>query len=252
MFSKEERQQYDRHLVLPEIGEIGQQKLKQAKVLVVGAGGLGCPVLQYLTSAGVGVIGVIDGDEVSISNLQRQILYSVDDVGKSKAEVAKQKLIRQNPFVEIHTFREFLSKENALSIIEKFDIVVDASDNFPTRYLVNDACVLAGKPLVFGSIFKFEGQVSVFNYKGSATYRCLYSNPPQPNEVLNSSEVGVLGVLSGIIGCFQANEVIKIICEIGEILSEKLLVYNALTLNYFTLKYKKTDFTNIQKLKDSY
>lgn len=252
MFSKEEKEQYNRHLILPEIGTKGQLKLKEAKVLVVGTGGLGCPILQYLTAAGVGSIGIVDEDTISQSNLQRQVLFTIDDIGKNKAEVAKRRLQGLNPFVSFEVYAKYLSKENAISIVQNYDIVVDATDNFPARYLINDACVLANKPLVFGAIFKFEGQVAVFNYKESATYRCLFPNPPKPNETPNCSEIGVLGVLPGIIGCFQANEVIKIICEIGEVLAGKLLTFNALSMNQLILKVKKTEQALVTHLADNY
>lgn len=252
MFSREEKKQYNRHLVLLEIGKKGQQKLKEAKVLVIGAGGLGCPILQYLVAAGVGTVGIIDGDEVSQSNLHRQVLFSINDIGKNKAMVAKQKLKKMNPFIKIDVFLEYLSNKNAISIIKPFDIVVDATDNFPTRYLINDACTLTGKPLVFGSVFKFEGQVSVFNYKGGGTYRCLFPKPPNANETPNCSEAGVLGVLPGIIGCFQANEVIKIICEIGDVLSGKLLTFNTLYMQQHIINFDRTEYANIKKLEDNY
>ncbi len=230
----EELKRYNRHIILPEIGLEGQQKLKQAKVLVIGAGGLGCPVLQYLTAAGVGTIEIVDFDKVDDSNLQRQVLYSTDDVGKPKAQIAKEKLGRQNPYINLIAHVTQLTASNALEIISLYDIVVDGSDNFATRYLVNDACVILNKILVFGSIFKFDGQVSVFNYKDGPTYRCLYPEPPANGEVPNCAEVGVIGVLPGIIGTLQANEVIKIIVEIGEVLSGKLLVLNALTMQFDT------------------
>lgn len=251
-FLATEKQQYNRHFILSEIGKIGQLKLKKAKVLVVGAGGLGCPVLQYLTAAGVGTIGIVDEDTVSQSNLQRQVLFTVDDIGSNKAEVAKNRLKGLNPFVFFQVYTKYLSKENALSIIKNYDIIVDATDNFPARYLINDTCVLANKPLVFGAIFKFEGQVAVFNYKNSATYRCLFPNPPKPNDVPNCSEIGVLGVLPGIIGCFQANEVLKIICEIGEVLSGKLLTFNALSMSQLILKVKRTERSLVTHLADDY
>lgn len=251
-FSATEKQQYNRHFILPEIGEKGQLKLKQAKVLVVGAGGLGCPVLQYLTAAGVGNIGIVDEDVVSRSNLQRQVLFTINDIDNNKAAVAKKKLEALNPFVSFQVYTEYLSKENALTIIKNYDIVVDATDNFPTRYLLNDACVLANKPLVFGAIFKFEGQVAVFNYNGSATYRCLFPSPPKPEESPNCSEIGVLGVLPGIIGCFQANEVLKVICGIGEVLSDKFLTFNALSMHQLVLKIKKTEHASITSLADDY
>lgn len=250
-FTSEEKEQYNRHFVLPEIGEQGQQQLKNAKVLVVGAGGLGCPILQYLTAAGVGTIGIIDGDTVSTSNLQRQVLYTVADVGNPKVLVAQKRLEALNPFVKLQPFVEYLSKENAIHLFRQFDIVVDASDNFPTRYLINDASILTGKPLIFGSISKFEGQVTVFNYQNGGSYRCLYPQPPK-TAASDGSALGVLGVLPGIIGCLQANEVIKIICGIGDVLSGKLLTYNVLSMQQLILKYKKTALANITALAEEY
>ncbi len=252
MLTSEEKQQYNRHLILNEIGENGQLLLKKAKVLVIGAGGLGCPVLQYLTAAGVGNIGIIDDDVVDQSNLQRQILYTVDDIGKSKATTAAERLSKLNPFVNFTVYNEQLNSVNAPSIFKEFDIIVDGSDNFETRYLSNDAAVIAGKPLVYGSIFKFEGQVSVFNYKNSATYRCLYPTPPKPGDVPNCSEIGVMGVLPGIIGSLQANEVIKIVCGIGEVLSNKLLLFDVLSMRQFTIKYSKSLEAEVKKLHDNY
>ncbi|WP_341222242.1 molybdopterin-synthase adenylyltransferase MoeB [Polaribacter atrinae] len=252
MLTSEEKKQYNRHLILDKIGEEGQLKLKQAKVLVIGAGGLGCPVLQYLTAAGVGTIGIIDDDVVDQSNLQRQILYTVDDIGASKAETAAKRLSRLNPFVHFKVYQEKLTKENAILVFSNYDIIVDGSDNFSTRYLVNDAAVITKKPLVYGAIFKFEGQVSVFNYKGSGTYRCLYPTPPKPNESPNCSEIGVLGVLPGIIGSLQANEAIKIICGIGAVLANKLLIYDALQMNQMLLKYEKESKTNVTALETDY
>jgi sulfur-carrier protein adenylyltransferase/sulfurtransferase len=232
--TNEELKRYARHIILSEIGLEGQQKLKQAKVLVIGAGGLGCPVLQYLTAAGIGTIGIVDFDKVDESNLQRQVLYSTEDVGKPKAQIAKEKLSKQNPYINIIAHLAQLTAANALEIVSLYDIVVDGSDNFATRYLVNDACVILNKTLVFGSIFKFDGQVSVFNYKDGPTYRCLYPEPPADGEVPNCAEIGVIGVLPGIIGTLQANEVIKIIVGVGEVLSGKLLVFNALTMQFNT------------------
>ena len=233
----EELNRYNRHIILPEIGLDGQEKLKRAKVLVIGAGGLGCPVLQYLTAAGVGNIGIVDDDNVDESNLQRQILYNTNDIGKSKALVAVEKLSAQNPNSRFKAYQLRLSSENALEIISGYDIVVDGSDNFPTRYLVNDACVMLNKPLVFGSVFKFEGQVAVFNFNGSATYRCLYPQPPSSDEVPNCSEIGVLGVLPGTAGLLQATEVIKIITGVGEVLSNKLLRFDALNMSFETFSF---------------
>lgn len=252
MLTVEEQKQYNRHLILDKIGEKGQLKLKQAKVLVIGAGGLGCPVLQYLAAAGVGIIGIIDDDVVDQSNLQRQILYTVDDIGKSKAAIAASRLSKLNPFVQFHIYEEKLTNQNAVSLFEKYDVIVDGSDNFATRYLTNDAAVLTQKPLVYGAIFKFEGQVSAFNYQGSATYRCLYPTPPKPEESPNCSEIGVLGVLPGIIGSLQANETIKIICGIGEVLANKLLMYDTLSMRQMILKFEKTDKAELTDLEKDY
>lgn len=215
----------------------GQEKLKRAKVLVIGAGGLGCPVLQYLVSAGVGTIGIVDDDVVDKTNLQRQILFSAEDVGKSKVEVASKKLFLLNPHCQLPTADCRLSSANALDIIKDYDLVIDGSDNFPTRYLVNDACVILNKPFVFGSIYKFEGQVSVFNYKSGPTYRCLFPEPP--HESVNCSEIGVLGVLPGIIGTMMANEALKIILGIGEVLSGKLFVFDALNSQTQVISFEK-------------
>lgn len=252
MLTSEEKKQYNRHIILDKIGEEGQLKLKKAKVLVIGAGGLGCPVLQYLTAAGVGTIGIIDNDIVDQSNLQRQILYTIDDIGKSKAKTAANRLGKLNPFVKFDVYQEKLTKENAITLFKNYNIIVDGSDNFSTRYLSNDTAILTNKPLIYGAIFKFEGQVSVFNYKGSATYRCLYPTPPEPDESPNCSEIGVLGVLPGIIGSLQANEVIKMICEIGELLTNKLLVYDTLTMRQLILKFDKSEKSNITKLENDY
>lgn len=250
--SKEEKKQYHRHLILDQLGNEGQLKLKEAKVLVIGAGGLGCPVLQYLTAAGVGVLGIVDGDTVDQSNLQRQILYTIQDIGKSKAKTAAERLQQLNPFVQFNVHQTYLDNTNAVGLFEKYDIIVDGTDNFPTRYLVNDACVLANKPLVFGSIFKFQGQVAVFNFEGSGTYRCLYPTPPAPNSVPNCSDIGVLGVLPGIIGSLQANEVIKLIVGIGKSLVNRLLYFDALTLEQQLLQFKKNNDIHITTLEADY
>jgi adenylyltransferase/sulfurtransferase len=232
---------YNRHIILSEIGLEGQDKLDAAKVLVIGAGGLGCPVLQYLAAAGIGTIGIVDFDTVDISNLQRQVLYGTSSLGKNKAEAAKQRLQDLNNEIIINTYPEKLTHKNAVNLFKQYDIVVDGSDNFETRYLVSDASVIANKPLVFGAIFKFEGQVSVFNYNNGPSYRCLFPNPPKKDAVPNCSEIGVLGVLPGIIGSMQANEVLKIILGIGHILSGKVLCYNALTLQNTSLKIKRNE-----------
>ena len=252
MLTPEENIQYSRHLLLEEIGEEGQEKLKSAKVLVIGAGGLGCPILQYLTAAGIGNIGVIDNDEVDQTNLQRQILYTHQDIGKPKTICAVEKLSALNPYIKFDVYNEKLTIENALVLFKKYDIIVDGSDNFPTRYLVNDAAVLTGKPLVFGSIYKFEGQVSVFNYNNGPTYRCLFPTPPAAFSVPNCSEIGVLGVLPGIIGTLQANEVLKIICGLGEVLSGKLLTYNTLNLNQVIIAFSKNVDIEIKALQEDY
>lgn len=224
----QELKRYDRQILLEELGISGQEKLKTASVLVVGAGGLGCPLLLYLTAAGIGKIGVIDHDEVDESNLQRQVLFHTADIGKNKAETAVAKLQLLNPYTNLQAYAKKLSPENAAALIGSYQLIIDGSDNFSTRYLVNDTCVALNKPLIFGSIFKFEGQVSVFNHKGSADYRSIYPEPPLTDEVPNCGESGVIGPLPGIIGSLMANEAIKLICEIGTPLSGKLLVYNAL------------------------
>ena len=232
MLSPAEQNHYLRQLTLPELGSSGQQRLKDARVLVIGAGGLGCPVLTYLAAAGVGMLGVVDFDRVEISNLHRQVLFTVEDVGLNKAEAAVGRLKMLNPHIQILAHPEGLTQGNALSIIQNYQIVVDGSDNFPTRYLANDACVLLDKPLVFGSIYKFEGQVSVFNYRGGPTYRCLYPTPPDEGEVPNCAEIGVIGVLPGIIGSLQAMETVKLITGLGEVLAGNLLVYDALRTTF--------------------
>ena len=236
--SAAETTRYSRHLLLPEIGPAGQQKLKAARVLVVGCGGLGCPVLQYLAAAGVGVLGLLDFDIVDDSNLQRQVLYATADVGRPKALVAAEKLRAQNPFIALHPHQVHLEATNALTLFAGYDLVVDCSDNFATRYLVNDACVVLGKPLVFGAIFKFEGQVSVFNYRGGPTYRCLYPAPPAPGEAPSCAEIGVLGVLPGLVGTLQAAEALKIVLELGDVLSGRLLLVDALAMRFQTMRFK--------------
>jgi len=231
---------YSRHLLLDKVGEKGQLKLKQAKVLVIGAGGLGCPVLQYLGAAGVGEIGIVDFDVIDESNLQRQILFGVSDIGKSKSETAKIKLEAQNPLIKIVAYNFELTNKNAVELFEKYDIVVDGTDNFSTRYMVNDGCVLANRPLVYGAIHKFEGQVSVFNYEKGPTYRCLFPNPPELGAMPSCSEVGVIGVLPGVIGTQQANEVLKMILNVGKVMSGELLIYNSLDPSFLQLKIKKS------------
>lgn len=249
--SSDEYKRYSRHLLLSEIGREGQEKLKAAKVLVIGAGGLGCPALLYLTAAGVGTIGIIDHDTVDFSNLQRQVLYKESDIGQPKVTCAKAHLSAQNPFINISTFETQLTSRNALEIIADFDFVIDGSDNFATRYLVNDACVMLDKPFIYGAIHRFSGQIAVFNYQNGPTYRCLFPEPPLPGEVPSCSEAGVLGVLPGIIGSFQATEAIKMITEIGEVASGKLVLIDTLTLEFNKLNIKKVEKNNqIDKLID--
>ena len=236
--SAPETTRYSRHLLLPEIGPAGQLKLKAARVLVVGCGGLGCPVLQYLAAAGVGTLGLLDFDTVDESNLQRQVLYATADVGRPKAVVAAERLHAQNPFVELRTHQVLLAATNALVLFADYDLVVDCSDNFATRYLVSDACVVLGKPLVFGAIFKFEGQVSVFNYQQGPTYRCLHPVPPAAGEAPSCAEIGVLGVLPGLIGTLQATEALKIVLGLGEVLSGRLLLVDALSMRFQTIRFR--------------
>jgi len=243
MLTEKETVRYNRHLLLPEIGAEGQEKLKHAKVLVIGAGGLGCPVLMYLAAAGTGTLGILDFDNVDISNLQRQVLYGTDDLGKSKALIAKQKLSAQNPLIRIESINTKLSTQNALDIFSGYDIIVDGTDNFSTRYLVNDACLLLGKILVSGAVFKFQGQAAVFNFPSAEgrgpSYRCLFPSPPPPESSPSCSEAGVMGVLPGIIGTLMANEVIKIITGVGEVLSGKMLLMDSLTLDFQTVTIER-------------
>ena len=230
---------YNRHIILSEIGSEGQQKLAEAKVLVIGAGGLGCPSLQYLAAAGIGTLGIMDFDTVEMSNLQRQILFGSSSLGRNKALAAKERLEDLNDSIQIKAYPEALTYKNALHLFKQYDIIVDGSDNFETRYLVNDACIITNKPLVYGAIYKFEGQVSVFHHKNGPSYRCLFPEPPKKNSVPNCDEIGVLGVLPGIIGTMQANEVLKLILNVGQPLSGLLLCYNALKGTTFTIKIKR-------------
>ena len=237
--SHEEILRYSRHLILPDVGVAGQRKLKSARVLLVGAGGLGSPAALYLAAAGVGTIGIVDFDVVDQTNLQRQILHGTSRVGVSKLQSAEERLRDINPNVRVETFETRLTSENALDIIRDFDVVADGTDNFPTRYLVNDACVLLGKPNVYGSIFRFEGQASVFYAKEGPCYRCLYAEPPPPGLVPSCAEGGVLGVLPGIIGSIQALETIKLILGAGDSLIGRLLLFDALKLSFRELKLEK-------------
>ncbi|MGO3182144.1 MAG: ThiF family adenylyltransferase [Aequorivita sp.] len=247
-------QRYSRHLLLPEIGIAGQQKLLTSKVLVIGAGGLGCPLLQYLVAGGVGYIGIVDHDTVEKSNLIRQVLFGTSSLGKNKALAAKQRLNDLNPDVCIEAFSSQLTSKNALDLFKAYDIIVDGTDNFNTRYLVNDACVLTGRPLVSGSLYKFEGQVGVFNFEDGPTYRCAYPEAPKDNLRLSCSELGVLGVLPGIIGNLMANEIFKVILGIGEVLSGKILLYSALSgkMQQIGIPKRPEEITKVFALKDRF
>jgi adenylyltransferase/sulfurtransferase len=238
-FSKAEIERYSRHLIMPEVALEGQKKLKKAKVLLIGMGGLGSPLSMYLAAAGVGRIGIVDFDVVDFTNLQRQVIYSTNDVGRPKLQAAKERIQGINPYVEVDTYETRLTSENALQIFENYDIIIDGTDNFPTRYLVNDACVLLGKPNVYGSIFRFEGQVSVFYAKEGPCYRCLYPQPPPPGLVPSCAEGGVLGILPGTVGLMQATEAVKLIIGKGEPLIGRLLLYDALAMKYRELKLRK-------------
>jgi sulfur-carrier protein adenylyltransferase/sulfurtransferase len=246
MFSPEELARYNRHIIIPRFGIEAQQKLRDAKVLVVGSGGLGSPVLLYLAAAGVGTIGIVDFDVVDDSNLQRQVLFGIESVGQSKVEAAQKRLLSLNPHISIKIYNTYLSASNAAEIIKDYDVVADGTDNFPTRYLVNDACVLLGKTNVFASIFRYDGQVSVFNYPDKngdrgPNYRDLYPDPPAPDLVPSCAEGGVLGVLPGIIGSMQALEVIKVITGIGDVLSGRFFLFDAKTFETRTMSFSKRD-----------
>jgi adenylyltransferase/sulfurtransferase len=237
--TNDEIKRYSRHLIMPEVGVDGQRRLKAGKVLCIGAGGLGSPAAMYLAAAGVGTIGLVDYDVVDFSNLQRQIIHGTPDVGRSKLASAKDRLHGINPHVDIPTYETALSSENALKLFEPYDVILDGTDNFPTRYLTNDACVLLGKPNAYGSIFRFEGQASVFATKNGPCYRCLYPEPPPPGLVPSCAEGGVLGVLPGIIGVIQATEAVKLIAGIGEPLIGRFLIYDALRMHFRELKLRK-------------
>jgi molybdopterin/thiamine biosynthesis adenylyltransferase/rhodanese-related sulfurtransferase len=237
--SQAELLRYSRHLILPEVGLEGQLKLKQASVLLVGTGGLGSPVALYLAAAGIGRIGLVDYDTVDDSNLQRQVIHGMDRLGSLKVESARERMLQINPFIKVDAINEVFTSENALSIADGYDILVDGTDNFPTRYLLNDLAVLTGRPYVYGSIFRFEGQVSVFDSRIGPCYRCLFPEPPPPGSVPSCAEGGVFGVLPGTVGTIQASEVIKLILGIGEPLLGKLLLYDALDMTFQTVKLHK-------------
>lgn len=243
-----ESARYNRQTILPEIGEEGQHKLSKSKVLVIGAGGLGAAILPYLAGAGVGEIGIVDDDIIDVSNLHRQVIYKTSTVGKSKAEEAKLMISELNTEIKVNAFSEKLSGKNAISLFEKYDIIVDATDNISIKYLINDACLATNKPMVYGSIFRFQGQVSVFNYQNGPTYRCLY--PDENSNAANCEDAGVIGVSVGIIGMFQANEVLKMILGIGEVLSGKILVYNI--LNNEQQKYDFEKNSNLEITKEDF
>ncbi|WP_140487318.1 HesA/MoeB/ThiF family protein [Flavobacterium sp. GSA192] len=237
---------YNRQIILPEVGEKGQEKLGQAKVLIIGAGGLGAAILPYLAAAGIGEIGIIDDDSIEISNLQRQVIYKSDAIGKSKALEAKEMALSLNPSIQVNAITETLNAKNAIPLFEYYDIMVDATDNLQTKYLINDACVVTNKPFVYGSIYKFQGQVSVFNYQNGPTYRCLF--PDESSNSKNCVDSGVMGISVGIIGMFQANEVLKMVLGIGNVLSGELLVYNMLNNDQQKFDLVKTNTTSISRL----
>ena len=257
--TNEEILRYSRHLIMPEVGMDGQLKLKNAKVLLIGTGGLGAPLGLYLAAAGVGKLGLVDFDVVDFTNLQRQVTFGTSDVGKPKSQAAQVRLSNLNPDIQVQAFETKLTSENALELFKDFDIIVDGTDNFPTRYLVNDACILLGKPNVYGSIFRFEGQVTVFGTPGGPCYRCLYPEPPPPGLVPSCAEGGVLGVLPGIVGSIQAMETIKLILGSGDSLAERLLLFDALGMKFREFKLRKNpacpicgDKRTIHKLIDYY
>lgn len=249
-FSRSEQERYSRHFVLPQFGPEAQRKLRQARVAVVGAGGLGAPVVSYLAAAGIGTLRIIDNDVVQLSNLQRQILFTVEDIGNNKAMCAQRRIGALNPEIQVEAKAVKIASYNALELLKGVDLIVDATDNFPTRYLLNDSSVLLNVPLVYGSIFRYEGQVSVFNHGGGPTYRDLFPEPPKPGTVPDCEEGGVLGVLPGIIGSVQANEVIKLITGIGEVLSGKLFLLDSLSMESRLVGLPKKRDHHIDKLID--
>lgn len=236
-FTEEELNRYSRHILLKDVGVEGQEKIREAKVLVVGAGGLGAPVAMYLAAAGVGTIGIVDGDVVDLSNLQRQVIHTTPDIGRPKVESAKETMNAINPHVKVITHRDFLYANNANDIIKEYDFVVDGTDNFPVKFLINDACVMANKPYSHGGILRFEGQT--FTYKpGHACYRCMFETPPPPNAVPTCSQAGVLGAIAGMLGTIQAAETLKYITGVGELLTDKLLTFNAKTMDFRKINVK--------------
>lgn len=239
-FSEEEINRYSRHILLKEVGVEGQEKIRNAKVLVVGAGGLGSPVILYLAAAGIGTIGIIDGDNVDLSNLQRQIIHTTRDVGFSKALSAKEKVNALNPHVKTVVYQDFLRSDNAIDIVKEYDFIIDATDNFPVKFLINDACVMTGKPFSHGGILRFEGQTFTHT-PGSSCYRCIYSAPPPANEVPTCSQAGVLGAIAGMLGTIQAAETLKYFTGVGELLTDKLLIFDAKTMDFRKISISKRD-----------
>lgn len=234
-FTEEELNRYSRHILLQDVGVEGQEKIREGKVLVIGAGGLGAPILMYLAAAGVGTIGIVDGDVVDISNLQRQIIHFTPDVGRPKVQSAKEKINLINPNVKVITHQEFLEASNALDIIKDYDFIVDGTDNFPVKFLINDACVMAGKPFSHGGILRFEGQ-TMTHLPCTACYRCLFNAPPPPNAVPTCSQAGVLGAIAGMLGTIQAAEVLKYLTGVGQLLTDQLLTFNAKTMDFHKIK----------------
>ena len=239
-FNEEELVRYSRHILLQDVGVEGQEKIRQGRVLIVGAGGLGSPVALYLAAAGVGTIGIIDGDVVDLSNLQRQIIHTTEDVGRPKVLSAKEKIERINPHVKVVTYNDFLRADNVLNVIADYDFVVDGTDNFPVKFLINDACVMAGKPFSHGGILRFEGQTFT-HLPGTACYRCLFPAPPPPGLVPTCSQAGVLGAIAGMLGTIQATEVLKFLTGVGELLTDRLLTFNAKTMDFRKIRTARHD-----------
>ena len=239
-FSEQQIERYSRHILLQDVGVEGQEKILNAKVLVIGAGGLGAPVSLYLAAAGVGTIGIVDADVVDLSNLQRQVIHFTNDVGKAKVESAKEKMLAINPDVKIETYHTYLDSSNALDIIGNYDFIIDGTDNFPVKFLINDACVMAGKPFSHGGILRFTGQTFT-HLPGTACYRCMFKEPPPPGAVPTCSQAGVLGAIAGMLGTIQAAEALKYIIGIGELLTNRLLTFDAKTMKFHTINTRKTD-----------
>lgn len=253
----EQIERYSRHILLQDIGVEGQEKINNGKVLVIGAGGLGAPILLYLAAAGVGTLGVIDGDVVDLSNLQRQVIHFTSDIGKPKVESAKEKIRQINPDVKVITYHDFFTADNAFDLIKNYDFIVDGTDNFPVKFLINDACVLAGKPFSHGGILRFDGQ-TMTHTKDTACYRCAFHSPPPPNAVPTCSQAGVLGAIAGMLGTIQAAEVLKFLTETGDLLTNRLLTFNAKSMNFRTVKINKNkkcpicgDYPTITELKEA-